>query len=627
METYLKYPVVFLAAFLAALIITPVWRRIAPWLGMMDQPGGRKVHRNPVPRGGGLAVFGGFHFACAIIFLVPWKPFAGQISPGWWFRFLLVSSAVVVLGLADDRFDIKPRFKLIGQALLASAAYVLDIRVQNILGVPLPLWADYLATLFWFLVLMNSFNLIDGVDGLASGIAMISAFGIAMSLVFRKAPGDVLLFLGFAGACLGFLRYNFYPASVFLGDTGSLFIGFTLGALALSTNSKGPAMAGIGMPLLAVGVPLFDTLLAVWRRSVRHLLKKDEERLAMAGIDQGDADHLHHRLLRKGHDHSQVALLLYAFTALLAAAGILASVFHDRALGILGLTFLAAAYTVVRHLAWIELRDSGRVVLQGLTRPVRRNRTLLYYIFIDTVILNAALLISKVLLDEQDGVVDINLKVQWLKSAPTDIVLPFLVLLLFRGYSRVWYLARVSEYISAGLAVMLGSALACTIRLLTAQSASQEWQIVLYYVLFAGMAAPAVVGVRAAVRLVQDLMNWRNKGASHDGIPATRVLLCGAGYQTTLFLRQIAFRQKSGESAMDVVGIVDRDGAIRGHYVHGIRVLGNYHELPVLAAHYRVDVVYVVEDLREKEKELLLVALKDSPVRIVQWGVSETPLR
>ena len=297
LEAILKYPAVFLAGLLAVWALTPLWRRLAPGWGFLDRPGRRKVHREPVPRGGGLAVFAGFHVACAVVFLFPWQPFAGQLSIAWWMRFLPVSAGVVLLGLLDDRLDLKPMVKLAGQVVVAAAAFESGIRLQNILGFAFPEWVDAIATIFWFVALMNAFNLIDGVDGLATGIALIAATGIGLSLVFRGVPGDVLLFLGLAGACLGFLRYNFHPANVFLGDTGSYFLGFTLAALSISTHSKASFMAGIGMPMLAVGVPLFDVVLAVWRRTMRRILSHASGQAA-PGLDEADAEHLHHRLLR-----------------------------------------------------------------------------------------------------------------------------------------------------------------------------------------------------------------------------------------------------------------------------------------------------------------------------------------
>lgn len=618
-ETYAKYPIVFLAGFLATLILTPLWMRIAPALGYLDQPGGRKIHRNPVPRGGGIALFLGFQLVCAVVFLYPWKPFAGQISDSWWLPFLLVSSFVVLLGLIDDRFNVKPFVKLGGQTGIAIGAYVIGLRVQNVLGLGLPMWADLVITVLWFVVLMNAFNLIDGIDGLASGIALIASMGIGISMVFRSEPGDTLLFIGFAGVCLGFLRHNFYPASVFLGDTGSLFIGFTIAALSLSTNSKGTALAGIGVPLLAVGVPLFDTLLAVWRRSMRRILNGENNHVQ---IQHADADHLHHRLLNRVSEQSRVAYMLYGFTLFLTLAGMAASIFRDRALGILTLTVLIAAYTIVRHLAWIELRASGRVILRGLSRPIRRNRTLLYYIVVDLIILNAGYVMAVTLVDLHEQFTEKALKNAWLSGAPFSVFLPFLGLLLFRAYSRVWYLARVSEYLSAGFAVLLGVIMACGINLVAHGDTTNTLSVVLTYIIYAGIAAPAVVTSRAAVRLVQDLMTWRGKiiGA---GASLPRVLVCGAGYQTTLFLRQHSFYPHDKAMDMDVIGLVSDDEAIRGHFVHGIRVLGSPEEVPALVASHQIDTVYLVEPLKAEAESALLASLKDLAVKIIRWETQE----
>jgi UDP-GlcNAc:undecaprenyl-phosphate/decaprenyl-phosphate GlcNAc-1-phosphate transferase len=622
-EAILKYPVVFLAALLAALVVTPIWRRVAPRLGFLDRPGARKIHRQAVPRGGGLAIFIGFHIACAVVFLVPWKPFVGQLSIGWWFRFLPLSAGVVALGLLDDRFDLKPLVKLAGQVLLAAAAYALGIRLQNILGMAMPVWVDYFATLFWFVALMNAFNLIDGLDGLATGIALIAATGIGLSLVFRGHPGDVLLFMGFAGACLGFLRYNYHPANVFLGDTGSLFLGFTLAALSISTHSKASFMAGIGVPLLAVGVPLFDAMLAVWRRSMRRLLHRADGDNDIPGIEKADDDHLHHRLLRRGRDQHQVAWLLYAATGALVLVGLLASVFYDRAMGILVLAFLLAAYTVVHHLADIELRESGKVVLQGLSRPVRRNRTLIAYIAGDVLILNLALLAAHFLLDGLDGTWDLSLKRAWLQSAPVDIFIPFVALLLFRSYSRVWYLARVSEYAATGLAVALGCAVAFGLRLLDVEAPAEATRLAAHYLLMAGLAAPAVVLTRAALRMVQDLMQWRSRGTVSGSAGRSRALVCGASYRTTLFLRQISFRTRD-QVPVEIVGIVSEDAAITGHAVHGIRVLGTCDELPALIQLHHVDTLYLVEPVDEAGLAGLRQLLKGTSVRVIRWDIVES---
>ena len=320
-----------------------------------------------------------------------------------------------------------------------------------------------------------------------------------------------------------------------------------------------------------------------------------------------------------------MAGLLYVATAALVAVGLLATIFHDRALGILVLAFLLAAYTVVRHLAGIELHESGRVVLQGLARPVRRNRTLLFYLAGDIAILSLVLLAGRALLDLQDGVLDVSLKTAWLRAAPMDLFIPFALLVLFRSYSRVWYLARVSEYAATGLAVTLGYAIAGGLQLLVAHSRGEVLSLLLYYLLLAGLAAPAVVMTRAALRVVQDLMQWRTRGLRPDGAAPARALVCGAGYRTTLFLRQIAF-PAAGRAPVDVVGLVSEDAAITGHFVHGVSVVGTCHELPALVVQHRIDRLYLVEAVADAELERLRRTLAGLPVRVIRWDIVETEL-
>jgi UDP-N-acetylmuramyl pentapeptide phosphotransferase/UDP-N-acetylglucosamine-1-phosphate transferase len=621
-ESLVKYLAVFIAGLAVALVVAPLWRSAAPRWGFMDRPGGRKIHSRPVAVGGGIAVFLGFHAACAAIFLFSWAPFAGQLSIDWWMRFLPLSVGVVALGLLDDRFDMRPGVKLAGQTVLALAAYAVNIRVQNVLGMTLPEWVNGAGTVLWFLILMNAFNLIDGLDGLAAGIALIASVGIGISLVFRQAPGDVLLFAGLAGACLGFLRYNFYPASIFLGDTGSLFIGFTLAALTISTSSKGTAIAAIGVPLLAVGVPLFDTALAVWRRSMRRLLHGRTTAGAAPRIAQGDADHLHHRLLRQGHRHDRVAWLLYGATALLAVTGVLATIDNSRALGILGIAFVVAVYVIFRHLVWVELRDTGEVILRGIARPVRRNLSLLFYIVSDLIILNIAWMVAMLLTGACQGTATHDMKRLWLQTAPVDIGIPFLALLGARAYSRVWSLAGVLEFGAVGMALLLGGAGAGGISLVIYTAGSDPSCQVLRYIVLMGMALPGIVGIRAVFRLVPELMHHRSVPESGSAA-RSRTLIWGAGPEVMLYLR-FRVMAHQGRDQGRVIGIVTNDDAMIGHYLSGIQVLGHARDLAALIRRERVERVVAVGEIDGSRMAALRRELAVAGgVQWVHWRVSE----
>jgi len=625
-EPILKYPVIFLTGLVVSLMLTRFWGPRAPRWGFVDRPGGRKLHSNPTPTAGGIALFLGVQAAFAMVFLYPWKPFAGQITIDWWLRYALLSSSVGLLGLVDDRISLKPMAKLLGQIAIAVAAYCMQIRFQGVLGISLPGLVDFTITVVWFLVWMNAFNLIDGVDGLATGIALIAASGMAVSLVFRKSPGDVLLFLGFVGACAGFLRYNFHPARVFLGDTGSLFLGFSLAMLAMTTNSKGTFVTVIGMPLLAVGVPLFDTMLAIWRRTARRMLgQTNSAGNARSGIEVGDAEHLHHRLLRGGLPPHKVALVLYAGTAVLVAVGLLASLFHDQAMGILSLAFLIGCYVIVRHLAWIEMQATGDVILQGVSRPERRNRAMLFYVAADLIVLNLALLLTQSLLGWllYDGVP--GLKHAWLRSAPLDVGIPFAVLALSRSYSRIWYLARVSEYALTALAAVFGYALVASFRLIGMGDESSMGLVLLRYWLLAGLAVPLIVGVRAVRRVILDLAHGVIRARRDEQLPCLRALVCGTGWRTTLFLNQHLMRT-SEDPPLHIVGLVDHDAVLRRHFVHGIRVLGALANLDSLLRKHSIDRIYVTEPLDAADEQLVREAAAATGANAIRWHEQETPL-
>ena len=622
-EAFLKYPVVLFVGLAVSLLVTRTWGPLAPRFGFVDRPGQRKLQKNPIPTAGGIALFCGVHAACLVLLLFPWRPFAGQITFSWWWRFGLLSTGVVLLGIWDDRKVLSPIAKLAGQLMVAVAAFFLGVRFQNVLGVAMPAWVDFVLTIGWFVAWMNAFNLIDGIDGLAAGIALIAAVGLALSLHFRKSPGDVLLLLGFIGACAGFLRYNFYPARVFLGDTGSLFIGFTLAMLAITTNSKGTFVAAIGMPLLAAGIPLFDSLLAIWRRTIRGVLAQGENGGSILGIvKQGDAEHLHHRLLKGGLGQRQVALVLYAGTAGLALLGLAASLFHDRAIGILALGFMAGAYVIVRHLAWIELRETGEAVLEGVAKPVRRNMAMLFYVAFDLAVLALLLLLTESLLGLLMSTGVPGWRHLWIRYAPLDVVLPFIMLVFFRAYSRVWYLARVSEYLLTGLALVLGYAGAFAIRVVGGDASGLAFLVVRYWLLV-GLAVPVIVGIRALRRILLDAVHWA-LGAFRSHKPGAHVdaLICGAGWSTTLFLRYIADRDDDHSHEIRFKGIVDPDTALRGHYVHGIRVLGDPRELPVLLKEYHAKVVYLVGTQDDALDAWVMETVGQADgVQLVHWSI------
>jgi UDP-GlcNAc:undecaprenyl-phosphate GlcNAc-1-phosphate transferase len=362
----LTYLVAAALSGLVALGLTPVVRWAAHRLGLVDAPSeARKVHVLPVPRLGGIAI--------AVAFFVPifglffWSNDVSTAYLGDVSRVVGLfggAAVVVLLGLSDDLLDLKPRFKLSIQLAVAVAVYLLGYQIPvlaNPFGPNLALgWLSLPVTVLWIVGVMNAINLIDGLDGLASGVSL---FTVLTLFVLAVLNGNVIVGLtsaALAGALLGFLRYNFNPASIFMGDAGSLFLGFVLATTAISGSAKSSTVVAMAIPLLALGLPLLDTSVAIVRRFV-----------AGRPIFGADRGHVHHRLLDRGLSHRQVVLVLYGVCLLFAGLA-LATVYANSVVTaiILGV-FLVAVLTFGKLVGLLDLRAFNQSVRYGLLQQQR----------------------------------------------------------------------------------------------------------------------------------------------------------------------------------------------------------------------------------------------------------------
>jgi len=301
------YAAAFLLAFVISFLTTPVLRNYARMRGWLDVPKlTRKIHMVPVPRVGGLGIALAFYIPILINFGLD-----NDISRAWLqnppevFGLLLGSLFMLGLGFYDDLSPLSARSKFLVQGLIVGALLLLGLEIDKIAnpmgGPPFQLgWLSYPVTMIWIVGVVNAINLIDGLDGLATGASLISVLTLfAISLIYPN-PITALTCVSLAGALLGFLPYNFNPASIFMGDSGSLFIGFILGTTSILGSTKSSTAVAIAIPILALGLPLMDTSLAILRRMIRK-----------RSLFKGDKDHIHHRLLDLGFSHKQVVLTLY----------------------------------------------------------------------------------------------------------------------------------------------------------------------------------------------------------------------------------------------------------------------------------------------------------------------------
>ena len=288
-----------------SLVLTPILRAAAQRVGLMANPGPRRIHRRPVPTAGGLAIYLGF-----------WIPVL--VAQGWndtLVGLLAGSTLITLVGLIDDYVELKPGAKLLGQLVAAGVLVHFGTRIQfvtNPFGGMLYLgaWGIPL-TILWIVAITNMLNLIDGLDGLAAGIASIAALPLLVIAWQREQFFVAFLTAALIGSTVGFLRYNFNPARVFMGDTGGMLLGFMLGAISVEGALKGATSIALSIPILTLGVPVLDTTCAVLRRFMNG-----------RPISQRDDQHLHHQLLRAGLSQRQAVLLLYSISAALAAVAL-----------------------------------------------------------------------------------------------------------------------------------------------------------------------------------------------------------------------------------------------------------------------------------------------------------------
>ncbi|MCC6649281.1 MAG: undecaprenyl/decaprenyl-phosphate alpha-N-acetylglucosaminyl 1-phosphate transferase [Polyangiaceae bacterium] len=351
-----------LVALLVAAALVPPVRVLARALGAVDAPGGRRVHARVTPRMGGLAVATGYGAALAVVIAASMFPWGKTgIKPAGLALFGAGALLIVVVGALDDARDLGAKKKLVAQIAAASVAFSGGAKIET-LDVPLlgqfhfsPV-VSWALTVMWIVSFINAINLIDGLDGLASGVVFFAALTNTAIAVLTGNALAAVLNVSLACAVLGFLFYNFNPATIFLGDTGSMFLGYVLGASALmSGRQKESTIASLLVPIIALGLPISDTLFAMIRRFV-----------ARRPIFSADRGHIHHRLLDLGLTHRRAVLTLYGCTVLLCVAAMGAAFGKNWQVGAALVAALLTLVGIAKFAGYFEiavLRKQQRALL------------------------------------------------------------------------------------------------------------------------------------------------------------------------------------------------------------------------------------------------------------------------
>jgi UDP-GlcNAc:undecaprenyl-phosphate GlcNAc-1-phosphate transferase len=361
--------VIFLAMFLwsllSAFVLTRYVRDFASvrgWVAVPTQE--RHLHSSPLPRLGGVAIF--LSFSTCMVFAVVWALYHPHMHSTFSIRTMLTilapASLVFLLGVYDDIHGVGPYFKFSVQAIAATALFVGGLRIVNIPVVfgnhTLPWFVGLPLTILWVLAITNAFNLIDGLDGLAAGSALFSTL-VAFVVALLNGPSLVtVMTIALAGAILGFLRFNFNPATIFLGDSGSLFIGFVLSALALAGAQKAPTIVAVAIPVVSFGLPILETSLSIIRRLI-----------SGRPVFTADREHIHHKLLQHGMTHRQVVILLYGVSAVFAMLSLFLLWPTGSSLGLVLAVLGIGIWIGVQHLGYLEFGELARVAHRTLDQP------------------------------------------------------------------------------------------------------------------------------------------------------------------------------------------------------------------------------------------------------------------
>ena len=366
--------VAFVVSLALSLGLNQAMLTLAPRFGLIDQPGERRIHSAPIPRAGGIAVWLGFMITLGVGLASGWFKIGGNLSWNWFAAFAAGSSVLMVAGIIDDRSGMRALVKLGAHILAPAVFFLLHPLHTGLFPSSWPWGCDFVIFVIWAVLLINAFNLIDGLDGLCGGLALVSVLALAgLSLMNGRADAALLLMV-MGGALLGFLKYNYNPARIFLGDAGSMVIGFFLATAATDAVGRKAVLGVMLLPIAVAGVPLLDVLLAIWRRGAKRAVGQLKGAKVIGGIFDADAEHLHHRLLSSGSSQRKVAVVLQGIAILMAVLAFLPMFLGDRLLGISLVGFMIVGLVGLRHLARVEIEHTGSVVHLAIKLPKYQRR-------------------------------------------------------------------------------------------------------------------------------------------------------------------------------------------------------------------------------------------------------------
>ncbi|MEE8391086.1 MAG: polysaccharide biosynthesis protein, partial [Anaerolineae bacterium] len=582
------YLIVFIIAFATALLLVPVVGAVASRLGVMDEAGELSIHSRPVPRVGGVAIFAGFLIATTYAW---WNGILASESSAQLLGVLIGGVCIALAGLLDDVRRISPLSKLLWQFLAASVAIGLGVQTRflPLIGIDLAL------TLFYFVGSANAVNLLDGMDGLAAGVSIIAAFSFALIAASMGNGFIIVLMLALAGAVLGFLPFNFPRARIFMGDVGSLFLGFALASSAVLLTDEPYNLLRLVVPLVVLGVPVFDTVLALSRRFRR-----------LDDLFSGDRDHTYDILARRWGNLPAVAAT-WGGAAFVGGVAVVAARLGGWLGG--GLVMLAAGIIlwlaqVSGVLAPLTSVETGKRAGQSLTRLLRRY---MHPVLLDLGVIVLSFYLALILRFsgvQSSDVAQMSRYAGMLTEQIFFIAFVFAISAsLFGLYNRIWRYGSGRDTVA-----ILGAGGVGTLAILIVDVLwGNARPIPISVVLVGGLLTTVgFMALRHRQRLVDEVLRWRGERETAQ----QRVLIVGAGEEGQHLARQM--QRYYGRYWL--VGFVDDDPEKRGLQVHGVRVLGTISDVPDLVDRHQASMVVIAMPgvARDRLNEIFDVCQKSS---------------
>ena len=564
-----KLGTIALVTGLVSYAVTKLCIRFAPRCGLVDIPRSRHQHSEPTPLGGGIGIAAGFCAGIVLLYLsAPQSQSLNELVV-----LLIPMSIMGLLGLADDYFELGSIPKLLVQIAASAVLCYTGNGITSFGTVQFPVWLGYIVTAFWFAGIVNAFNLIDGIDGLAAGLAVTSGFCLLFGGFITGAEFSFLAVLTvFILSCGGFLCLNFPPAKIFMGNCGSMFIGSFFATNAIIESAKSATFLSLTVPLLAIGIPLFDVILAIWRRFVRKLISGKNA----TGIMSGDRDHLHHRLLKRfGGSQRKTVLCIYAIAAGMATLSWAIS-FAKNSFPTLCYLVLFGIVIYTLRLADIEVMASIDLIEKRIQRPSKRRILLALQPAIDLILCLLAVMLTSLLA----GIpLDRTFRAEVFFAAYAPHCLVFT---LSKCYKNFWFRTGLKSCYKLLCNLILSSVASFVLFLLLYRLMGLRDYLAIkhpaaLFCCYAFMLSVLVCAERFFLSYLEafGIKNYRINHNHQQS--AKRVLVYGGGLTCRNFIANIYLR----DSGIDyrVIGIIDDVRALHGFNVYGFRVLGGIKNL------------------------------------------------